>query len=274
MLINGVRYHVEARGAGKPLVLVHGFSGSGANWAAHAVALADYFRVILVDLPGHGETEPPDDIARYTMERTAQDVVGVLDALGIEKAYLLGYSMGGRLALYTALAYHDRFERLILESASPGLKTEAERSARVGQDEALARRIENEGIPAFASAWTNLPLFASQPQRVRETLHAERLKNNAVGLANSLRGMGTGVQPSLWGKLSELRLPTLLLCGELDAKFRGINTEMQELMPDAELVIVAEAGHTVHAEQPERFRAEVLRFLGGSDHGALQSLEY
>jgi len=138
----------------------------------------------------------------------------------------------------------------------------AEQQARVQQDEALAARIEREGIAAFAEYWTNLPLFASQSIDVRQRLCAQRLNNNPAGLANSLRGMGTGAQPSLWGRLDELRLPTLLLCGELDAKFRSINTEMQALIPDAELVVVSGAGHTVHAEQPERFRAEVLRFLG------------
>lgn len=270
MLINGVRYHVEARGVGEPLLLLHGFSGSGANWAAQVASLEHEFRVYTVDLLGHGQTDSPDDPKRYVMERATGDLIGVLDAFGVERAHLLGYSMGGRLALYTALEFPERFERLILESASPGLRSEAERQARVAQDEALAQRIENEGIPAFADYWTNLPLFASQNAEVRARLHAQRLHNNSQGLANSLHGMGTGVQPSLWGRLGELRLPTLLQCGEQDAKFRGINTEMQMLIPDAELVIVPGAGHTIHAEQPERFHAEVMRFLGIDGGSALE----
>ncbi len=251
----------ETKGQAASLLLLHGFSGSGANWAEHAQVFAQHFQVITVDLLGHGHAEAPENPAPYAIEQAAGDLIGVLDALGIGKAHLLGYSMGGRLALYTALAYPARFDRLILESASPGLKTEAERRARMAQDEALAARIENEGIAAFANYWTNLPLFATQPPEVRARLHAQRLQNNSPGLANSLRGMGTGVQPSLWGRLSELALPTLLLCGELDTKFAAINAEMHALMPRSELVTFPGAGHTLHAEQPERFRAEVLRFL-------------
>lgn len=270
MLVDGVNYHVEVRGQGEPLLLLHGFSGSGANWRAQAEAFVGQYRVITVDLLGHGRTESPDAPMRYAMERAASDLIGVLDALGEEKTHLLGYSMGGRLALYMALEYPQRFRRLILESASPGLRTEAERQARMEQDEALAARIENEGIPAFADYWTNLPLFSSQSREVRERLHAQRLNNNPHGLANSLRGMGTGAQPSLWGRLGELYLPTLLMCGALDTKFRGINAEMQALISDAELVIVPDAGHTIHAEQAECFCTNVMRFLGTDGGSALE----
>lgn len=261
MKINGIHYHVDVAGVGEPLVLLHGFSGCGANWQPHAEALAARFRVVTADLIGHGQTDSPDDPERYVMERAAADLVAILDALDMPSAHLLGYSMGGRLALYTALAYPTRFNRLILESASPGLKTAAEREARIASDEALAQRIEGQGIPAFADYWTSLPLFATQSPEVRERLHDRRLRNNSVGLANSLRGMGTGAQPSLWERLPELQMRTLLLCGALDAKFRAINEEMRTLIPNSTLVTVSEAGHTTHIEQPQRFRAEVLRFL-------------
>ncbi|MCC6802301.1 MAG: 2-succinyl-6-hydroxy-2,4-cyclohexadiene-1-carboxylate synthase [Anaerolineae bacterium] len=260
MLINGVHYHVELHGADDPLILLHGFSGSGANWSAHAEALAQQHQVVTIDLLGHGQTESPADPARCRVERAAEDLSAVFDALDLPRVNLLGYSMGGRLALYTALAYPQRISRLILESASPGLRTEAERAARIEQDEALARRIERDGIAAFADYWTNLPLFSSQSPELRERLRAQRLDNNPTGLANSLRGMGTGAQPSLWERLSELSVPTLLMAGELDTRFAVINREMQALLPRASLVVVPDAGHTVHAEQPERWRAEVLRF--------------
>lgn len=274
MIINGIHYHVDVVGAGEPLVLLHGFSGSGANWQPHVEALAPKFRVVTVDLIGHGQTDSPDDPERYVMERAAADLIAILDGLDMPSAHLLGYSMGGRLALYIALAYPARFKRLILESASPGLKTAAEREARIVSDEVLARRIEGQGIPAFADYWTSLPLFATQSPEVRARLHEQRLRNNPVGLANSLRGMGTGAQPSLWARLPELTMPTLLLCGALDAKFRAINEEMHALIPDSTLVNVPEAGHTTHAEQPQRFRAEVLHFLQtGQGKTTRESLE-
>ena len=214
MSVNNIDYHVESHGSGKPLVLLHGFTGSSANWAAQVGFLADHFRVVTVDLLGHGATNAPSDPARYAIERQAADILGILDALEVERAHLLGYSMGGRLALFTALTYPDRINHLILESASPGLRTDAERQARIASDRALADRIERDGIAAFADFWSNLPLFATQPPELRQRLHDQRLRNNPLGLANSLRGMGTGVQPSLWDRLGELTLPMLLIAGE------------------------------------------------------------
>lgn len=261
MFINGIHYHVESNGTGVPLLLLHGFSGSGANWQPHAELFAPRFRVVTVDLLGHGQTDSPADSERYSVKRAAADLIAILDALDLPTAHLLGYSMGGRLALYAALTYPARFKCLILESASPGLKTAAERQQRIEADGVLARRIEGQGIPAFAEYWTNLPLFATQPPEVSARLHAQRLRNNPTGLANSLRGMGTGAQPSLWERLPELVMPTLLLCGALDAKFAAINAEMHTLIPSSTLAVIPEAGHTTHVEQPERFRAGVLRFL-------------
>ncbi len=261
MLINGIHYHVEIAGAGEPLVLLHGFSGCGANWADQTATLTDYLRVVTVDLLGHGQTESPADPARYQIEAAAADLIALLDVLELPAVDLLGYSMGGRLALYTALTYPARVQRLILESSSPGLATATEREARIVQDEALATRIERDGIAAFADYWTNLPLFATQSPEIRRRLHAQRLRNDPGGLANSLRGMGTGAQPSLWDRLSGLSVPTLLIAGALDAKFRAIQQAMHEQLPVSRLAIVPNAGHTVHVEQPERFRAEVISFL-------------
>jgi 2-succinyl-6-hydroxy-2,4-cyclohexadiene-1-carboxylate synthase len=264
MHVNGVDYYVETHGSGEPLLLLHGFSGSGANWAVQVEAFAPHFTVITVDLPGHGRTASPTIPARYGVEYVAADLIAILDALELPSVNLLGYSMGGRLALYTALAYPSRINRLVLESASPGLKTAAERESRIVSDEALARRIESEGIPTFADYWTNLPLFATQSPEVRQRLHAQRLHNNPQGLANSLRGMGTGAQPSLWERLGQLSIPTLLLCGALDAKFAAINAEMHALIPHSTLVTVPGAGHTIHAEQPIHFADDVLRFLNST----------
>lgn len=261
MLINGVNYHVETHSSGEPLVLLHGFSGRSQNWGAHLPVLASHFTVIRIDLLGHGRTESPADPTRYAVESAAADLIAILNALNLPSVYMLGYSMGGRLALYTALKYPQRINHLVLESASPGLKTDAERAARIAQDEALAARIETEGIEAFADYWTDLPLFATQSPEVRQRLHHQRLYNNPLGLANSLRGMGTGAQPSLWNALPALEIDTLLLCGTLDAKFSAINTEMHTLIPRSTLVTIPGAGHTIHADHPQRFQTEVLRFL-------------
>lgn len=247
-----------------PLVLLHGFTGSSRNWDDLVPAFATRQPVITIDITGHGRSPTPAHPAAYAMPRAAVDLIDVLDTLGVAQAALLGYSMGGRLALYTAVHYPARFTHLILEGASPGLATTAERQARRQRDEALADHIEADGIPAFVDFWEALPLWASQaqlPADKRATLRQQRLANRAAGLANSLRGMGTGVQPSLWSRLTDLTLPTLLITGEHDAKFRAINQKMVELLPNASLEIVASAGHTVHLERPSLFCSLVLNFL-------------
>lgn len=262
MIIQGAEYHVTLTGSGQPLLLLHGFTGSSASWAEHIPWLSGHFQVITVDLLGHGRSGSPADPARYAMARAADDLRAALKVCGVEAPVMLGYSMGGRLALYYALRHPVR--ALILESASPGLANAAEREARKAADEALADRIDAEGIGAFVDFWEAQPLFATQaalPEAKRAAVRAARLACNPAGLANSLRGMGTGVQPDLWGKLISLEAPALLICGALDEKFTTIAREMAKRMRSGRVEVVAQAGHAVHLEQPLAWRDALLRFV-------------
>jgi 2-succinyl-6-hydroxy-2,4-cyclohexadiene-1-carboxylate synthase len=268
LAVHGVTLHVEQRGAGshtaQTLVLLHGFTGSAASWGKHLDTFAAAgLRVIAFDLLGHGASSAPDDPQRYRMERCQEDICAALEILGVGsgEAILLGYSMGGRLALY--LGFSGYFRALILESASPGLASASEREQRLASDERLAASIERDGIAAFVASWEQLPLFASQralPAEVHEQLHCQRLQNRPDGLANSLRGMGTGIQPALHERLPALDLPVLLLAGELDSKFCAIARQMGQLLPRSSLEIVPGAGHTIHLEQSEQFDKRVLAF--------------
>lgn len=251
-------------GAERPLLLLHGFTGSSRNWEPLLPYLAPHREIIAVDLLGHGRSPAPPRANRYSMELIAADIVDLLDQLAIEQTDILGYSMGGRLALYLTTQVPQRVSALILESASPGLKNKDEQLARRQQDNALAARIEKEGLNAFVAYWESLPLWASQaslPAETREALRQQRLQNDPVGLAHSLRGLGTGAQASQWGRLRRLAMPVLLLAGELDEKFVAINREMAGLIPQARLEIVPEAGHAIHLERPLIYADLVLRFL-------------
>jgi len=268
--INGVRYHYQIAGSSiererKPLVLLHGFTGSQANWESHVEELAGDFQTVRLDLIGHGRTDSPEDAHRYRMEKSAEDIVNLLQRFVPGPVNLLGYSMGGRLALFLALSYPNLVGSLILESASPGLREESERRERIRRDERLARSIMRDGIEAFVNRWEKLELFASQSllaPEVRSGLRKQRLLNDTTGLANSLRGMGTGAQPSLWSRLGELEVPVLLLAGELDYKFAAIAREMALIAGTACTRIVPAAGHTVHLEQPVIFHDLIRQFLG------------
>ena len=246
-----------------PLVLLHGFTGSSGNWAAQVAAFSPYFPTITVDLLGHGNTAAPTDPARYGMEQSTHDLALLLTVLAPEGVNPLGYSMGGRLALAFAVTYPHLVRKLILESASPGLADALAQQERRLSDERLADQIESEGITAFVDRWEKLPLFASQrvlPEAVRSQLREQRLRNHPQGLANSLRGLGTGMQPSFWGQLAKLSTPTLLLAGELDPKFTEIARQMAAQLPQATIITVAQAGHTIHLEQPLAFQQQVLAF--------------
>jgi len=259
--VNSVRLGVEQRGEARKsdpaLVMLHGFTGSAAGWGRQLDTLAAYgLRVIALDLLGHGRSDAPDDPQCYTIEHCQQDILAALQELGVSKgqAILFGYSMGGRIALYAA--FSGFFRVLILESASPGLEDPTEREQRRNSDEALAASIEREGVQAFIGRWEKLPLFASQktlPLECRETLRRQRLQNRATGLAQSLRGVGLGVQPSLYARLPTLQIPVLLIAGELDTKFTAIARHMAQALPQAQVRIIPGAGHTVHLEQPEEF---------------------
>lgn len=263
--VNGIRLRVVCEGDGPALVMLHGFTGSAVGWGLHLDALAAYgLRVIAFDLPGHGQSDAPADPRRYAIERCQQDILSALRELGVSEgqAVLFGYSMGGRIALYSA--FSGFFRALVLESASPGLDDPIEREKRRSDDEELATSIERYGVEAFVARWEKLPLFASQhalAPKVRKALRTQRLNNRASGLAQSLRGAGTGVQPSLFPRLPQLRIPVLLIAGELDAKFTAIATSMAQALPQAQLRIIPGAGHAVHLERPREFVSLVGDFI-------------
>ncbi|MGE6540067.1 2-succinyl-6-hydroxy-2,4-cyclohexadiene-1-carboxylate synthase [Bacillus luti] len=262
--LQGVSYEYEVVGSGEPLLLLHGFTGSMETWRSFIPSWSEQFQIILVDLVGHGKTESPEDVTHYDIKNVALQMKELLDYLHIDKAHILGYSMGGRLAITTACLYPEYVHSLILENCTAGLESEEEREERREKDEQLANKIEREGIKNFVSMWENIPLFETQKrlaQNVQESVRNERLANNPKGLANSLRGMGTGAQPSWWNELESFKMPVLLLNGEHDEKFFCILKNIKKCVSDAKFVKIDGAGHAIHVEQPEKFDTIVKGFL-------------
>jgi 2-succinyl-6-hydroxy-2,4-cyclohexadiene-1-carboxylate synthase len=248
-----------------PIVLfLHGFLGSSEDFDS-VVSLLPHHCCLRIDLPGHGNTQVTGGEDAYAIAPTAAAIIDLLDHLNIPQAYLVGYSMGGRLALYLALHYCDRFPKVLLESASPGLKTEAERVARRDHDVQLAKRLESD-FPKFLADWYDQPLFQSLKHHPGfENMMQKRLKNNPVKLAQSLRAMSTGMQPSLWEKLKYYQKPLLLVVGERDRKFITINQEMvlaDIAIPSLRSMQIApSAGHNIHLENPEFIASCIHHFF-------------
>lgn len=263
LVVDGLRWEVRLRGTGQPLLLLHGFSGRGTAWDGHSTALALSFRVITVDLPGHGRTGTADP-DRLTVERTADDLAAILHQAGTAPADVLGYSLGARIALRLAVAHPSVVRRLVLESPSAGLAIPDERMTRRRADEALATRIERDGIEAFVAEWERQPVFtshASLPPARAARLRAMRLANSPRGLAASLRGAGQGAMEPLFDRLASIDAPTLVIAGALDERGCARAAEVARRIPGARLEILDHAGHTPHEEQPGIFRHLAVDFL-------------
>ena len=260
-------YHLHSWGSqsAPPALLLHGFTGHGRSWAeaAQSFAVAGY-RALAPDLLGHGRSPAPSNPERYHMARAAADLASLLDQSTRGAVHLLGYSMGGRLALYFALTYPDLLRSLTLVSASPGIASATERDERRRRDNALADRVERDGIAPFVDHWESLPMWKSQQRNLapeqRRQLREQRLQNNPFGLANSLRGMGAGAQPALHTDLPSVSAPALLIVGADDAKFVTVNRHMAQMIAQSHLVEFPKTGHTVHLEKPQAFTQAVLNF--------------
>ena len=264
ILREGARIFFRVDGSGAPIVLLHGFLGSSQAWSGIIPGLIDRYRCITVDLVGHGQSDAPDEPARYSMMNCVRDVCAVLSEVGVDRTAVIGYSMGGRVALHLSVAAGTPVKALVCESTSPGIQDGPERMERAKSDDELARKIEIDGMESFVDWWEQLPLFASQSRLDdvnRMRLRKQRTATKPTGAANSLRGTGTGRHDPLWNVLGKLKVPTLIVAGADDEKYSDIALRMEGVIEGAEVRIVEEAGHTVHLEKPAEFLATVSEFL-------------
>ena len=240
------------------LVFLHGFTQTHHHWHPCAQLIArgietwvgDASTLLFVDLPGHGLSSAD----RLTIEQAAPQLVTLAG-----RGTYIGYSMGARHALAAACAGVPEIERLVLVGGTPGLADQAERDARVADDEAKARHLEQIGVDAFVDEWLAQPMFAGLAADDTDRRH--RLGNTTEGLAASLRLAGTGAQEPLWDALADVQIPVLVLAGERDRKFIDIGRRMTSALQDATFAAIPNAGHAAHAEQPDATAALVAGWL-------------
>jgi 2-succinyl-6-hydroxy-2,4-cyclohexadiene-1-carboxylate synthase len=229
------------------VVLLHGFTQTGASWDRIAPVLATDHDVRCPDIAGHGTNAD----VRVNLWESAG---AVADREG--RAAYLGYSMGGRLALHIALARPEAVTALVLVSATAGIDSADERAKRRGDDAALADRIEEIGAGAFLDEWLAQPMFAGLPADAR----AGR-SSDASGLASSLRLAGTGSQDPLWERLVEIEKPALVIAGANDQKYVALGERLAATLPEGELIVMPSAGHAVPWEVPDDFVTVVRPWL-------------
>ncbi len=260
-----VRLNYFVTGEGTPVTLLHGFTQSGRTWHEVIAAMPAGRRWVVPDLRGHGLTRMAPE-APCTMDACTADLVMLWDDLGIERTHLVGYSMGGRLALHIAAKRPERILSLLTIGAHAGLDEEARQGRRMG-DEALARRIEQEGLEPFVNYWGSLPLFAGLERRGPSfvaQLRAERMSNTVAGLAASLRGMGAGVMEPLWSDLARTAVPCTFVAGQLDHGYVASARRLAASVPNGRVEVVLRAGHAVHQERPEAFARVLSTHLAGA----------
>jgi 2-succinyl-6-hydroxy-2,4-cyclohexadiene-1-carboxylate synthase len=239
-------------GEGRPVTLLHGFTQSGRSWRELIGKMPAGYRWIVPDLRGHGETQIWK-AASCSMDACTDDLVKLWDDLKVERSHLVGYSMGGRLALHIAARRPDRVLSVFTIGAHAGLEEDAREGRRQG-DEALAARIERDGIEAFVNYWGSQPMFAGIERRgptYAAEVRAERLRNHVAGLACSLRGMGAGAMQPLWDDLGHLEFPCTFVAGQLDHGYVASARKLAATVPNSRVEIVPRAGHSVHQERPD-----------------------
>ncbi len=248
-----------------PIIFLHGFTGNLFDWKFVKEKLNNTFTPIFIDLIGHGNSSSPDDVKFYTSKSQVKFLKMILEKLNLEEVILVGYSMGGRLALDFSYSYPQSVNALILESTSFGLESEMEQQKRINHDINLSKRIENSTIEEFINYWQNIPLFNSQRKLSKEILanvKKEKIeKNNFVGLKNSLLGFSTGKMRNYFKLISNFNFPILLITGELDDKFTNIAKRVNPLLNNSKMKIVKNAGHNIHLEKPEEFLKLLNTFL-------------
>ena len=260
-----VREHGPATGI--PVVVLHGFTGSAIAMdpLTERLAAALPGRIICPDLIGHGNSEAPDDLDVYRVEAMAGQVAALANALGCDPFHLVGYSMGGRVALTLACAEPQRLRSLCLIGASAGIADPEQRRRRVQADDARAQRILDD-LGAFVDEWMAGPLFAGQATLGDTHLRAgrdQRLASDPAGLARSLRAGGTGSMTPLHDRLGGCEVPTLALAGAHDTKFGAIAEQLVAAMPNCTAASVDGAGHATHLERPDATASEIAAFIAG-----------
>ena len=267
--VNGVKINIEHPkeiDRTKDYVLfLHGFTGCAEDWFPVFEQLPDKYNYLALDIVGHGKSDSPGNVENYKLESLIAQIKFVKNHLTPNKVFLLGYSMGGRLALSYAAANPDDVKGLILESATAGIKNDEERQKRYEEDLKLAEFIETHTLEEFIEMWHDQELFNTQRRFSNDKLKKMKKKKSSaskIGYANSLKGFSTGIMPPVHDKLKKIPIKTLLISGDLDSKFTGINARLSKRFFKAKHKIVRNSGHNTHLEESKRFVEIVLNYLG------------
>lgn len=252
-----VKLYYEEYGAGLPVLLMHAYPFRGDMWNQQVEALKSFCRVIVPDLRGFGQSDATNDLA-YTMEEHAQDMLALLDHLGIEQVVLGGMSMGGYISLAFLRAYPSRLKGLMLIDTRSTPDTDEQKRNR----ESLAQHIDAHGTQIVASKMLPDVLVSPSDSEAYQTAEAMITRNERVGVAHVQRAMA--LRTDTTHLLPDIAVPTLVVVGEHDTLTTPEDMhKMHEAIPGSQYVVIPKAGHVSNVDNPEAFNAALLEFLKG-----------
>jgi pimeloyl-ACP methyl ester carboxylesterase len=257
-LLNGVNIYYEENGQGFPVIFTHGYAGTTRSWDPQVAAFSRKCRFITHDMRGHGRTDAPADLARYTQDIVIEDIYQLLRHLGVKKAVVGGLSLGGYLTLHFYRQHPDMTAAIILMDTGPGYRTPEKAQGWNQTRIECAEVLETKGIKGFMESPYSRSDYYTSPEVM--------MKHNPTGLANVSRG----VMINPWGVdiLPDIKVPALILCGDRDTDFLPATDYMVEKIQGAKKAIIADAGHGSNIDQPGAFNTAVLEFLDGLKLGS------
>ena len=260
-----MKWHIQSAGpkSDYQLVWFHGFMGSSKDWLGEISSPFSDYTNIYIDLPGHGQSRL---MGTETYQALLTGLKDQLLQLNAKKTILIGYSMGGRVALHFQHLFPEWVHAFVGLSTAPGLRSQEEREQRQAADEGLIHKLREQGFEKFLQLWYGLPLFhtiKNHPELLR-SLTQSRANNDPEQLGLALKALGNGALPSLWPNLEQVNIPTLLGCGGEDSKYGKITDEMQLQLPLAETFTISGASHAFHLEKPLETAAAIRHFLSNT----------
>lgn len=244
---DGTKIYYEDHGSGPAVLLSHGYSATSKMWAGQAEAFKDRYRVISWDMRGHGDTDSPEDPAAYSEAHTIEDMAAILDACGVEEGVIGGLSLGGYMSLAFHLKYPQRVRALMLFDTGPGYRNPEARAKWNESAEKSALAFEDIGLDALTKMGGD---------EMRKDWH-----RSPKGLAGAARGMLSQFDSRIMESLPTIDKPTLVLVGEKDRAFIAPTDYMVKKIPNANHVVIMDAGHASNLHQPAAFNDAMGLFL-------------
>ena len=270
---DGVRLHWEESGSGKPLLFIHEFAGDHRSFAPQVEHFRDRYRCLVYDARGYPPSDVPEDERAYSQLRAVADAVAVLDAAGVERAHVVGVSMGGFCALHLGLRHPDRVDGLVIAGVGYGAHPDAAATFRA-ESEAVAAAFDAEGAAEVAKRYAVGPArvqFQNKNRAAWELFARQLAEHDSGGSARTMRGVQR-LRPSLYDlrdELAAMAVPVLIVVGDEDEGCLEADLMLKRTIPTSGLAILPRTGHTCNLEEPDEFNAPVERFLAAVDAGAV-----